>query len=180
MAEANAPAHPIGARLAGENVPDNTDPATPEARGNPLEGYYAGDHVASTLAEGTSHDAPDIIPPVTDEAKEQVPYIIVVNANQDVMKAVMTLLEQNNCSGVILSASGLISQAAITNQTSGTIYHRGLFEIVLVRGICDPINGNKVEIMLSNDDAVVVGGMLTGSLIAAQPVQVVLLAQVPA
>lgn len=43
---------------------------------------------------------------------------------QDVMKAILNLLERKNCPGVILSANGVVSQATITTQTHGTLYHK--------------------------------------------------------
>ncbi|KAF5743586.1 AT-hook motif nuclear-localized protein 6-like [Tripterygium wilfordii] len=116
------------------------------------------------------------------------PFVITVNAGEDVTMKVMSFLWQGARAICILSANGTISNVTLCQPTSfgGTLTYEGCFEILSLSGSYTPIEngGTKsrsggMSVSLAWPDGRVVGGGLAGLLVAAGPVQVVVASFLP-
>ncbi|KAG6605667.1 AT-hook motif nuclear-localized protein 3 [Cucurbita argyrosperma subsp. argyrosperma] len=110
------------------------------------------------------------------------PHVITVNIGEDVNLKVMSFSQQGSRAICILSANGMVSNVTLRQSTSsgGTLTYEGRFEILSLSGSYMPskIGGTKsrsggMSVSLACPDGRVMGGGLSGMLIAAGPVQVV-------
>ncbi|KAJ1409329.1 PPC domain [Sesbania bispinosa] len=107
------------------------------------------------------------------------PHIITVAAGDDVGQKVMLFLQQSRREMCIISASGSISNAILSQPASsgGNIAYEGQFNIISLTGsyVHNELGGwsGGLSVCLSNSDGQFVGGSIAGPLKAAGPVQVI-------
>ncbi|KAE9589656.1 hypothetical protein Lal_00000584 [Lupinus albus] len=107
------------------------------------------------------------------------PHFINVLAGEDVGQKIMLFMQQNKCEICILSASGFISNASLSQPATsgGSITYEGRFEIVSLNGsyIRNEVGSRSggLSVCLSNTDGQIIGGGVGGPLKAAGPVQVI-------
>ncbi|OIW07177.1 hypothetical protein TanjilG_10150 [Lupinus angustifolius] len=107
------------------------------------------------------------------------PHFINVLAGEDVGQKIMFFMQQNKCEICILSASGFISNASLSQPATsgGSITYEGRFEIVSLNGsyIRNEVGSRSggLSVCLSNTDGQIIGGGVGGPLKAAGPVQVI-------
>ncbi|XP_076954122.1 AT-hook motif nuclear-localized protein 1-like [Bidens hawaiensis] len=110
------------------------------------------------------------------------PHIINVNAGEDVTMKVISFSQQGPRSICILSANGVISSVTLRqpNSSGGTLTYEGRFEILSLAGSFMPSESGGIRnrsggmtVSLASPDGRVVGGSVSGLLVAASPVQIV-------
>ncbi|CAL0316634.1 unnamed protein product [Lupinus luteus] len=105
---------------------------------------------------------------------------ITVPAGEDVGQKIMLFLQQSKREICILSASGSISNASLSQPATsgGSITYEGRFEIISLNGsyICNEVGSRSggLSVCLSSTDGQIIGGGVGGPLKAAGPVQVLL------
>ncbi|OIW13789.1 hypothetical protein TanjilG_31678 [Lupinus angustifolius] len=105
---------------------------------------------------------------------------ITVLAGEDVGQKIMLFMQQSRREICILSASGSISDASLSQPATsgGSITYEGRFEIISLNGsyIRNEVGSRSggLSVCLSSTDGQIIGGGVGGPLKAAGPVQVVL------
>ncbi|KAE9612000.1 putative PPC domain-containing protein [Lupinus albus] len=105
---------------------------------------------------------------------------ITVLAGEDVGQKIMLFMQQSRREICILSASGSISNASLSQPATsgGSISYEGWFEIISLNGsyIRNEVGSRSggLSVCLSSTDGKIIGGGVGGPLKAAGPVQVVL------
>ncbi|CAL0303543.1 unnamed protein product [Lupinus luteus] len=116
------------------------------------------------------------------------PYVLTVNAGEDVTMKIMSFSQQGHRATCILSANGTISNVTLRQPTSsgGTLTYEGRFEILSLSGSFMPTENGFIKsrsggmsVSLAGPDGRVMGGGLAGLLVAAGPVQVVVASFLP-
>ncbi|CAH8304211.1 unnamed protein product [Eruca vesicaria subsp. sativa] len=109
------------------------------------------------------------------------PYVLTVNAGEDVTMKIMTFSQQGSRAICILSANGPISNVTLRQSTTsgGTLTYEGRFEILSLTGSFtqNDTGGTRsraggMSVCLAGPDGRVFGGGLAGLFLAAGPVQV--------
>ncbi|KAG2263211.1 hypothetical protein Bca52824_070290 [Brassica carinata] len=109
------------------------------------------------------------------------PYVLTVNAGEDVTMKIMTFSQQGSRAICILSANGPISNVTLRQSTTsgGTLTYEGRFEILSLTGsfMQNDTGGTRsraggMSVCLAGPDGRVFGGGLAGLFLAAGPVQV--------
>ncbi|KAL0659747.1 hypothetical protein Bca4012_080332 [Brassica carinata] len=109
------------------------------------------------------------------------PYVLTVNAGEDVTMKIMTFSQQGSRAICILSANGPISNVTLRQSTTsgGTLTYEGRFEILSLTGsfMQNDSGGTRsraggMSVCLAGPDGRVFGGGLAGLFLAAGPVQV--------
>ncbi|XP_047328707.1 AT-hook motif nuclear-localized protein 1-like [Impatiens glandulifera] len=176
-------------RLNGQDGNSMTLSPMPISSSVPLAGDY------SSVAAWTQKDWP-IMDSVKKKKKKHefgngglgtnfTPHILTVNAGEDVSKTIISFSQQGGGSRAIciLAANGLISNVTLqqSNSSGGTLTHEGQFEILSLTGSFMPMDdgvtksrSGGMSISLSASDGRILGGGLSGCLVAAGPVQVVI------
>ncbi|CAM8941120.1 unnamed protein product [Rhodiola kirilowii] len=110
------------------------------------------------------------------------PHIITVSTGEDITKKVISFSQQGPRAICILSATGAISSVTLRQPDSsgGTLTYEGRFEILSLSGsfMLSETNGTRsrtggMSVSLASPDGRVIGGGVAGSLVAANPVLVV-------
>ncbi|CAD5163887.1 unnamed protein product [Musa acuminata subsp. malaccensis] len=110
------------------------------------------------------------------------PHVITIPVGEDIAAKIMSFSQQGPRAVCILSANGAVSTVTLRQSaTSGsTVTYEGRFEILCLSGSYTLMdNGGSrsraggLSISLSSPDGRVIGGGVAGSLIAANPVQVI-------
>ncbi|KAK7269122.1 hypothetical protein RIF29_21838 [Crotalaria pallida] len=107
------------------------------------------------------------------------PHLITVNTGEDVGQKVMLFMQQSRRELCILSASGSISNASLSQPATsgGSITYEGRFEIISLNGsyVRNELGSRSggLSVCLSNTDGQIIGGGVGGPLKAAGPVQVI-------
>ncbi|KAJ8553096.1 hypothetical protein K7X08_020489 [Anisodus acutangulus] len=110
------------------------------------------------------------------------PHIITVNTGEDVTMKIISFSQQGPRAICILSANGVISSVTLRQPDSsgGTLTYEGRFEILSLTGSFMPSEtggmrnrSGGMSVSLASPDGRVVGGGVTGLLVAAGPVQIV-------
>ncbi|XP_047328585.1 AT-hook motif nuclear-localized protein 10-like [Impatiens glandulifera] len=111
---------------------------------------------------------------------EFTPHTIIVNAGEDVSSKIISLAQSASQTVCIVSANGEISSVTISQALTcgGSVTYEGRFQIISLTGyytfsksIGSTTRG--LSILLSGSDGHVLGGGITGALIAASPVKLV-------
>ncbi|XP_076924410.1 AT-hook motif nuclear-localized protein 14-like [Bidens hawaiensis] len=107
------------------------------------------------------------------------PHIISVAAGEDISQKIVSFMQQRKQEMCVLSASGLISNACLSQPVSsgGNITYEGRFNIISLCGsyVRTEFGGSTggLSVCLSSNDGQIIGGTIHGPLIAAGPVQVI-------
>ncbi|XP_071702747.1 AT-hook motif nuclear-localized protein 10-like [Rutidosis leptorrhynchoides] len=110
------------------------------------------------------------------------PHVIIVNAGEDIASTIISFSQQGPRTVCILSANGSISNVTLRQPASngGTVTYEGRFEIISLSGsfLHSESDGNDkkpsgLSISLAGSDGRVLGGGVTGMLVAASSVQVI-------
>ncbi|XP_076885896.1 AT-hook motif nuclear-localized protein 14-like [Bidens hawaiensis] len=107
------------------------------------------------------------------------PHVISVAAGEDISQKIASFMQQRKQEMCVLSASGLISNACLSQPVSsgGNITYEGRFNILSLCGsyVCTEFGGSTggLSVCLSSNDGQIIGGTIYGPLIAAGPVQVI-------
>ncbi|CAN1233416.1 AT-hook motif nuclear-localized protein 14 [Linum perenne] len=107
------------------------------------------------------------------------PHMIYVAPGEDVALKTNMFMQQSKSETCVLSASGVISSATIRQPTmsGGNLTYEGRFDIISLSGsyIRTELGGRTggLSICMSNNDNQIIGGGLSGPLIAASSVQVI-------
>ncbi|KAJ4870183.1 AT-hook motif nuclear-localized protein 13 [Raphanus sativus] len=108
-----------------------------------------------------------------------IPVIIKVEAGEDIAAKIVGYTHQGPGRVVILSASGAVSSAVLSNP-SGVVKYEGLYEIVAMSGsfLITESNGTltstgNLSVTLANHNGNIVGGLVAGMLVAGSQFQVV-------
>ncbi|KAL8193071.1 hypothetical protein R6Q57_026975 [Mikania cordata] len=107
------------------------------------------------------------------------PHVISVAAGEDISQKVMSFMQQSKQEMCVLSASGSISNASLRQPATsrGNITYEGRFDILSLCGsyLRTDLGGTGgLSVCLSSNDGQIIGGGVDGPLIAASPVQVVI------
>lgn len=109
-----------------------------------------------------------------------VPCSMIVNAGEDIIAKITSFCESCSCNAYIVSAVGSIARASILQSGNASTYE-GSYGIVTLTGHVSvsliPGGGNacKVVITLAGNNGSVFGGFVSGPLIAATNIQIMLL-----
>ncbi|KAK6140103.1 hypothetical protein DH2020_026101 [Rehmannia glutinosa] len=116
------------------------------------------------------------------------PHVVTVYTGEDVAGKILTFAQKGVGGVCVLSANGSVSNVTIRQPGSsgGLLTYEGRFEILSLTGsytICDS-GGIKsrtggLSVTLASPDGRVIGGCLAGSLMAANPIQIVIGSFVP-
>nr|GLL39342.1 AT-hook motif nuclear-localized protein 3-like [Ipomoea trifida] len=110
------------------------------------------------------------------------PHVITVNAGEDVTMKIISFAQQGSRAICVLAANGAISNVTLRqpNSSGGTLTYEGRFEILSLTGSFMPSDNGVTKsrsgglsVSLSGPDGRVLGGGLSGMLVAAGSVQVV-------
>lgn len=110
------------------------------------------------------------------------PHVIIVKAGEDIASTLMSFSQQGPRTVCILSANGSICNVTLRQpaSTGGTVTYEGRFEIISLSGsfLHSDSDGNRskpsgLSVSLAGSDGRVLGGGVTGMLVAASPVQVI-------
>ncbi|CAN0892849.1 AT-hook motif nuclear-localized protein 14, partial [Linum grandiflorum] len=107
------------------------------------------------------------------------PHMIYVGPGEDVALKTNMFMQQSKSETCVLSASGVISSATIRQPTisGGNLTYEGRFDIISLTGsyVRTELGGRTggLSICMSNNDNQIIGGGLSGPLIAAGAVQVI-------
>ncbi|KAL5230135.1 hypothetical protein ABZP36_028911 [Zizania latifolia] len=110
------------------------------------------------------------------------PHVITVQAGEDVSAKIMSFSPKGNGVVCVLSANGAISNVTLrqTATSGGTVAYEGRFEILSLSGsfLLTDHGGQRsrtggLSVSLAGPDGRLLGGGVTGLLIAASPVQIV-------
>ncbi|XP_071692980.1 AT-hook motif nuclear-localized protein 10-like [Rutidosis leptorrhynchoides] len=110
------------------------------------------------------------------------PHVIIVKAGEDIASTIMSFSQQGPRTVCILSAIGSICNVTLRQpaSTGGTVTYEGRFEIISLSGsfMHSEVDGKRskpsgLSISLAGSDGRVLGGGVTGMLVAASPVQVI-------
>ncbi|KAJ8526831.1 hypothetical protein K7X08_029308 [Anisodus acutangulus] len=111
------------------------------------------------------------------------PHIITVKTGEDVTMKVISFSQQGPRAICILSANGVVSSVTLRQPDSsgGTLTYEGRFEILSLTGSFMPSEtggmrnrSGGMSVSLASPDGRVVGGGISGLLVAAGPVQIVI------
>ncbi|XWS66278.1 hypothetical protein CRYUN_Cryun05aG0185700 [Craigia yunnanensis] len=108
-----------------------------------------------------------------------LPCSMIVNAGEDIIAKITSFCESCSCNAYIVSAVGSIACASIV-QFGNALTYEGSYEIVTLTGHVSVSltpggsNGSKVVITLAGNNGSVFGGYISGPLIAATNVQIML------
>ncbi|XP_054824918.1 AT-hook motif nuclear-localized protein 10-like [Prosopis cineraria] len=109
------------------------------------------------------------------------PHVLLVKTGEDIGAKIMAFCEEGSRSVFILSANGAICNATIRQPATagGTVYYEGRYEIISICGSFNPSEdgGSRtggLSVALAAADGRIVGGSVSGMLIAASPIQVIL------
>ncbi|XP_051138254.1 AT-hook motif nuclear-localized protein 1 [Andrographis paniculata] len=112
-----------------------------------------------------------------------IPHLITINAGEDIMMKIVSFSQQESRAICVLAANGSVSNVTLRqpNSSGGTLTYEGRFEILSLRGSFMPNNNataksrsGGMSVSLAGPDGRVLGGGLSGMLLAAGPVQVVI------
>lgn len=108
------------------------------------------------------------------------PHPLIVAAGEDVTAKIMSFSQQGPRAVCILSANGTVSTVSLQNPCGDPVTYEGRFEILTMSGSYLPTDdgGSSTRtggfnISLSGPDGRVIGGGVSGMLIAASPVQII-------
>lgn len=110
------------------------------------------------------------------------PHVILVKAGEDICSKVKAFSQQGPRTICLLSANGAVSNASICTSTfsGGSVTYEGRYEIISLEGsftLSDSNGGDGrmggMTVTLAGPDGRVLGGCVSGMLIAASPVQVI-------
>ncbi|GMH21676.1 hypothetical protein Nepgr_023518 [Nepenthes gracilis] len=110
------------------------------------------------------------------------PHVITVNTGEDVTAKIISFCQQGPRAICILSAHGMISNAALrqSDSSGGTLTYEGRFEIINLCGSYTPAEregtryrAGGLSVALSSPNGQVVGGCVAGLMVAASPIQIV-------
>ncbi|XWS75265.1 hypothetical protein CRYUN_Cryun01aG0071100 [Craigia yunnanensis] len=110
---------------------------------------------------------------------EFLPYSLIISAGEDIIAKITSFCESCSCNAYIVSAVGSIARASILLCGNALMYE-GSYGIVSLTGYVSVSltpggnNGYKVLITLAGNNNSVFGGYVSGPLIAATNVQIVL------
>ncbi|KAL3699027.1 hypothetical protein R1sor_017049 [Riccia sorocarpa] len=116
------------------------------------------------------------------------PHVITIAAGEDVANKVFGFSQQGPRAVCILSANGSISNVTLRHDSSfgGNITYEGRYEILSLSGSFLPtdVGGTRsrtggLSVSLASNDGKVVGGSVSGLLVAATPVQIVVGSFIP-
>ncbi|KAL2609791.1 hypothetical protein R1flu_028364 [Riccia fluitans] len=116
------------------------------------------------------------------------PHVITIAAGEDVANKVFGFSQQGPRAVCILSANGSISNVTLRHDSSfgGNITYEGRYEILSLSGSFLPtdVGGTRsrtggLSVSLAANDGKVVGGSVSGLLVAATPVQIVVGSFIP-
>ncbi|EYU41196.1 hypothetical protein ABFS82_03G004000 [Erythranthe guttata] len=111
-----------------------------------------------------------------------IPYVLNVNAGEDVSSKIMAVFQNGPRAVCILSANGTISTVTLSQAATsgGTVTYEGRFDILSLSGsfMLSQVGGQKrrtggLSVSLAGPDGSVLGGSVAGLLIAATPTQVI-------
>ncbi|CAM6091033.1 unnamed protein product [Calypogeia fissa] len=111
-----------------------------------------------------------------------IPHVITIAAGEDVANKIFAFCQQGPRAVCVLSANGSISNVTLRHDSSygGSITYEGRYEILSLSGSFLPtdVNGARsrtggLSVSLAASDGKVVGGSVSGLLVAATPVQIV-------
>ncbi|KAL4557151.1 hypothetical protein LXL04_035323 [Taraxacum kok-saghyz] len=111
------------------------------------------------------------------------PHVITVNSGEDVNMKIISFAQQGTKAICVLAANGAVSNVTLgqPNASGGTLTYEGRFDILCLSGAFTPneSGGAKgwcggMSVSLAGPDGRVLGGGLSGMLVAAGPVQVIL------
>ncbi|XP_074559258.1 AT-hook motif nuclear-localized protein 10-like [Curcuma longa] len=111
-----------------------------------------------------------------------MPHVIAVQTGEDVSAKIMEFSQQSRRAICVLSANGAIANASLCQAATsgGTLSYEGRFEILSLSGSFLPTESGGqhrrtggLSVSLADPDGHVIGGGVTGRLIAASPVQVI-------
>ncbi|XP_028764265.1 AT-hook motif nuclear-localized protein 13-like [Neltuma alba] len=108
------------------------------------------------------------------------PHVIMVKTGEDIAAKIMSFCEQGPRSVCILSANGAVCNATIRQSATsgGTMYYEGRYEIISISGSFNPCEDGGcrtggLSVTLAAADGKIVGGSVSGMLVAASPIQVI-------
>ncbi|KAF2300730.1 hypothetical protein GH714_015400 [Hevea brasiliensis] len=109
------------------------------------------------------------------------PHVMLVDPGEDILSKISSFAERGPLAVCILSATGAVSIATITEPSYGGIWrYRGLFEILSLSGsfTLDETRGahrktGVLSVSLAKPDGRVFGGTVVGPLIAYNPIQLI-------
>ncbi|XP_021654726.2 uncharacterized protein LOC110645787 isoform X2 [Hevea brasiliensis] len=109
------------------------------------------------------------------------PHVMLVDPGEDILSKISSFAERGPLAVCILSATGAVSIATITEPSYGGIWrYRGLFEILSLSGsfTLDETSGahrktGVLSVSLAKPDGRVFGGTVVGPLIAYNPIQLI-------
>ncbi|CAN0830712.1 AT-hook motif nuclear-localized protein 14 [Linum grandiflorum] len=173
----------LEARPASAVGPIKRGRGRPRKYGNPSQGY-----AARTTPPASSSALPGMWPVGGYAAaylgmpenpwQDLTPHLISVPAGEDVAERITMFMQQSISETCILSASGDISTALISQPAAigGQISYQGQFVIISLGATCRDEHGGRIcrlRVCLSHIDGHTVGGGICGPLIAASDVQVI-------
>ncbi|ESQ51959.1 hypothetical protein EUTSA_v10016801mg [Eutrema salsugineum] len=116
------------------------------------------------------------------------PHVMTVRAGEDIASKIMGFSQNGPRTVCVLSANGAVSNVTLRQSATsgGTVTYEGRFEILSLTGsfLLLENNGHKsrmggLSVTLSAPDGNVLGGCVSGLLIAASPVQIVVGSFIP-
>ncbi|KAI9081683.1 hypothetical protein K1719_036337 [Acacia pycnantha] len=173
---------------------------SPKKRGRPRK--YAPDGSTILAPTPLSSYAPADLSPTSDEppakksrgrpagsGKKQLdalgvgggthltPHVILVNNGEDIAAKIKSFCEEGPRQVCILSAHGEVNSATL-RQPNGTVNYKGLHQIISLSGSFDTSEegGRRtggMSVSLAGDDGNMVGGSVSGMLVAASEIRVI-------
>uniref|UniRef100_A0A0D9Z0V0 AT-hook motif nuclear-localized protein n=1 Tax=Oryza glumipatula TaxID=40148 RepID=A0A0D9Z0V0_9ORYZ len=102
------------------------------------------------------------------------PHLLQIDAGEEIIPKITALSKSNGRVICVLSVLGAVQEATLLLSSGVTSYHKGPLEIIRLFGsILTPNDQGCLRVTLASGDSSVIGGVITGPLKAATPVQVV-------
>ncbi|XP_006650953.2 AT-hook motif nuclear-localized protein 2-like [Oryza brachyantha] len=102
------------------------------------------------------------------------PHLLQIDAGEEIIPKITALSKINGRVISVLSVLGSVQEATLLLSSGVTSYHKGPLEIIRLFGsILTPNDQGCLRVTLASADSSVIGGVITGPLKAATPVQAV-------
>uniref|UniRef100_A0A0E0K7J9 PPC domain-containing protein n=1 Tax=Oryza punctata TaxID=4537 RepID=A0A0E0K7J9_ORYPU len=102
------------------------------------------------------------------------PHLLQIDAGEEIIPKITALSKSNGRMICVLSVLGAVQEATLILSSGVTTYHKGPLEIIRLFGsILTPNDQGCLRVTLASGDSSVIGGVITGPLKAATPVQAV-------
>ncbi|KAF0932803.1 hypothetical protein E2562_012138 [Oryza meyeriana var. granulata] len=117
-------------------------------------------------------------PPLLAHGKGQFgglqPHVLQIDAGEEIIPKITALSKINGRVICVLSVLGAVQEATLLLSSGVTSYHKGPLEIIRLFGsILTPNDQGCLRVTLASANSSVIGGVITGPLKAATPVQAV-------